>query len=169
MSIFLSRKAVPQIPPLPRWFSPSHWWYAVLLGLHLIKIEEFLDKKDHYPRSWCVIEEARRRGWKVYAPEIIDRYRDQASTFVNLMREVGATSVRLDDRPNACIRSLRNNKCLVFVVDGLPVGPYIWVSPRDVYFFAVLSATESAVQWGDKAPFGAIVVYTRMYGDKKRP
>jgi hypothetical protein len=43
------------------------------------------------------------------------------------------------------------------------------VNPRDIYFLAILTASESASRWGDKAPWGAIVIYTRMNGDKKSP
>ena len=117
------------------------------------------------------LEDAKRHGWKVYEPELVERHRNNATTFTNLMREVGATSVRLDDRNRDCIRSVRYSRCLVFVIDGVPAGPSVTLipDPRDVYFFAVLSATESASQWGDKAPWGAIVIYTRMNGDRKRP
>jgi hypothetical protein len=112
-------------------------------------------------------EEAKRRGWKVYEPTLIERHRDNARDFVDLMREVGATGLNLSSRD--CIRSLRYNRCLVYVIDGMPAGPSLFVPPRDVYFFAVLTASESASQWGDKAPWGAIVIYTRMYGDNRRP
>jgi hypothetical protein len=113
-------------------------------------------------------EEARRRGWKVYAPALIEAHRDRANSFSDLMRDVGVTSIRIG-RSNECTRSNLTGRCLVYVLDGRPVGQYVYINPHDVYFIAVLSATESAVQWGNNAPWGAIVVYTRMGGDKKNP
>jgi hypothetical protein len=53
------------------------------------------------------------------------------------------------------------------VLDGVVIGAYNpLVNPRDVYFLAVLSQNQSQVQYGDRAPYGAIVIYTRMNGDK---
>ena len=113
------------------------------------------------------IADAQRKGWKVYSPEIVERYRDVAGTFIDMMREAGATG--LNFARGDCVRSVRYNRCLVYVLDGQPSGTNIYIHPRDVYFFAVLTASESASQWGSKAPWGAIVVYTRMYGDKRKP
>lgn len=110
------------------------------------------------------LEEARRSGWKVYEPELVERHRGNARDFNDLLREVAASSVRVG-RPSECVRSVRFGRCLVYVLDGVPSGPSIFVNPSDVYFFAVLGASESAVRWGDRAPWGAIVVYTRMHGD----
>ena len=114
------------------------------------------------------LEEARRNGWKVYEPELVARHRGTARDFNDLLREVAASSVTVG-RPGECVRSVRFGRCLVYVLDGVPSGPSIFVNPNDVYFFAVLSATESAVRWGNRAPWGAIVVYTRMYGDPRKP
>ena len=113
------------------------------------------------------IADAQRKGWKVYTPQVVDRFRDLAGNFVDLMREAGTTGVVFGK--GDCVRSVRYNRCLVYVVDGQPAGTNIYIHPRDIYFYAVLSASESASQWGDKAPWGAIVVYTRMYGDKRKP
>ena len=111
--------------------------------------------------------EAKRKGWKVYEPEAIERFRDNAREFIDLLREVGATGLNLSSRD--CVRSIRYNRCLVYVIDGMPAGRSVPVPPRDIYFFAVLTATESASRWGEAAPWGAIVIYTRMNGDHKRP
>lgn len=113
------------------------------------------------------IAEAQRKGWKVYPPQAIERFRNVAGNFIDMMREVGATGLVFGK--GDCVRSLRYNRCLVYVIDGQPAGTNIYVPPVDVYFFAVLSASESASHWGDKAPWGAIVVYTRMNGDKRKP
>jgi hypothetical protein len=126
---------------------------------------EVLGTKSANARS---LEEARRSGWKVYEPELVERHRGTARDFNDLLREVAASSVHVG-RPGECVRSVRFGRCLVYVLDGVPSGPSIFVNPNDVYFFAVLSATESAVRWGNRAPWGAIVVYTRMYGDPRKP
>lgn len=66
-----------------------------------------------------------------------------------------------------CIRSIRNNLCLNWcVIDGQPAGTYVHMNPKDMYFAAVVSRTEAMSQWGNRTPNGAIVIYTRMYGDK---
>lgn len=114
------------------------------------------------------LEEAIRSGWKVYEPEVVARYRSTARDLNDLLREVAASSVRVG-RPGECVRSVRFGRCMVYVLDGVPSGPSIFINPNDVYFFAVLSASESAVRWGDRAPWGAIVVYTRMNGDRRKP
>jgi len=113
------------------------------------------------------IAEAQRKGWKIYSPETIERFRNVGGSFIDLMREVGTTGVQFGK--GDCVRSVRYNRCLVYILDGQPAGTSLFIHPQDVYFFAVLSPSESATQWGDKAPWGAIVVYTRMNGDKKRP
>jgi len=126
---------------------------------------EVLGAKSLNERS---LEEARRSGWTVYEPEVVERHRGTARDFNDLLHAVAATSVRIG-RPNECVRSVRYGRCLVYVLDGIPSGPSIFINPNDVYFFAVLSASESAVRWGERAPWGAIVVYTRMYGDRRKP
>ena len=113
------------------------------------------------------IAEATRKGWTIYSPQSVERFRNTAGTFIDMMREVGATGLNLGK--GDCVRSLRYNRCLAWIVDGQPAGTNVFIHPADVYFFAVLSASQSASQWGDKAPWGAIVVYTRMNGDKRKP
>ena len=115
------------------------------------------------------LDEARRRGWKTVMPQEIEAHREQATNFLDLMRSTGAQGVLLPAQPNDCVKSNRTRRCMTFIVDGVPAGSSIYLNPRDVYFYSILSATESAVIWGDRAPWGAIVVATRQYGDKKNP
>ena len=115
------------------------------------------------------LDEARRRGWKLIGPETVAAHREAAFDFLEMLRAVQAPGLMIPYRPNDCIRSIRTRRCLTYILDGVPSGSQLYVNPRDVYFIAVLSATESAVQWGDKAPWGAIVIYTRMNGDPKNP
>jgi hypothetical protein len=54
-----------------------------------------------------------------------------------------------------------------FVVDGQVLGPNAVIIPSDIYFFAILSPSESRVQYGDRAPFGAIAIFTRSRLDRQ--
>lgn len=58
---------------------------------------------------------------------------------------------------------------MVWIVDGQVLGPVPVLNPADTYFIAVLTASQSAVQFGDRARCGAIVPYKRMRGDKLHP
>jgi hypothetical protein len=115
------------------------------------------------------LDEAKRRGWKTVMPQEVDAHREHATNFLDLMRSTGAQGVLLPVQPDDCVKSNRTRRCLVYVVDGVPVGTSIYLNPRDVYFYSILSSTESAVIWGDMAPWGAIVVITRQNGDRKNP
>jgi hypothetical protein len=66
-----------------------------------------------------------------------------------------------------CTINVRNHKCMTYVIDGVVVGPTVIVNPEDIYFIAVVQGTESTLRWGNLAPYGAIVVYTKMNGDRK--
>lgn len=113
--------------------------------------------------------EAKRLGWKIYGPAEVEAHRNEFTTFENLMRTLSITGVKMPGRSTDCYQNLRNGRCMTFVVDGEPVGTMWVVNPIDVYFVAILQATESSVQFGDKAPWGAILIVTRMNGDKKNP
>lgn len=128
------------------------------------------------------LEDAKRLGWKVYGPDLVEQHRNTSTSFLQLLREIGATGVIIDDHPQvgavrgrspgpsgACVRSMRTNRCLVVVLDGVLAGYTPPVEARDIYFLAVLTASESTARWGADAPWGAIVVYTRQNGDKKSP
>ena len=121
-------------------------------------------------------DEAIRRGWKVFSPLEVARHRDQVSNVYDLLRWSGAASLVIPGRPTECVRSARymagdrrNDRCMVWVVDGQVLGPTPVLNPSDTYFMAILNASESAIQFGEKAPWGAIVLYTRMNGDRIHP
>jgi hypothetical protein len=114
-------------------------------------------------------EDALRHGWKVYAPDRVARLRERYRDFTDMLRALQVEGIRIN-RSGDCVQNTHfNNRCLVYVIDGVPAGPYLMVQPSDIYFFAVVSATESAVRWGNRAPWGAIVIYTRMNGDRAKP
>ena len=121
-------------------------------------------------------QEAVRRGWKVFSPAEVARHRENVNNVYDLLRWSGASSLVIPTRHTDCVRSARyiagdrrNDRCMVWVVDGQVLGPYPVLNPRDTYFMAILSASEAAVHFGDKAPWGAIVIYTRMNGDQLHP
>ena len=121
-------------------------------------------------------QEAVRRGWQVFSPAEVAKHRERANNVYDLLRWAGANSLIIPTRHTECVRSARylpgarrEDRCMVWVVDGQVLGPYPYLNPRDTYFLAVLTASQSLMQYGDKAPWGAIVIYTRMNGDKLHP
>lgn len=111
--------------------------------------------------------EAKRRGWRIFPPAQIEERRERVNSFGDLIRTLGYPGLIVPNRPQDCIRSTRYNRCMAIVIDGVVISegnPLI--NPRDVYFLAVLSASEASMQFGDRTPYGAIAVYTRMRGDK---
>ena len=113
------------------------------------------------------LAEARRRGWRVFPPADVEKLRERSNSFEDLLRSTGYPGFVIPSRRDDCIRSTRYNRCLTIVLDGVPLsGSYPNINPRDVYFFALLGKTEAAVQFGDRAPWGALVIYTRARGDR---
>lgn len=115
------------------------------------------------------LAEAHRRGWRVYDPELVMRHRDRAGDFIQLLQSMGNPGLILPRTINDCVRTTRMNRCLTYVVDNQVLGTWASVQPSDVYFFAIVSASEARVQFGDRAPFGAIVIYTRSRLDRVQP
>jgi hypothetical protein len=113
------------------------------------------------------LTEARRRGWRVFPPVEVEKLRERSNSFEDLLRSTGYPGFVVPSRRDDCIRSTRYNRCLTIVLDGVPLsGSYPNINPRDIYFFALLGKTEAAVQFGDRTPWGAIVIYTRAKGDR---
>ena len=109
---------------------------------------------------------AYRRGWRVYDPELVAEHRERSADLTQLLRAIGVPSLILPRRADECIRQTRTNQCVAVVVDGQVLGTSAFVLPADVYFFAVLQPAESRVEYGPRAPSGAIAIYTRMRGDR---
>jgi hypothetical protein len=113
------------------------------------------------------LTEARRRGWRVFPPADVEKLRERSNSFEDLLRSTGYPGFVIPSRRDDCIRSTRYNRCLTIVIDGVPLsGSFPNINPRDIYFFALLGKTEAAVQFGDRTPWGAIVIYTRAKGDR---
>ena len=103
----------------------------------------------------------------MFPPVEVEKLRERSNSFEDLLRSTGYPGFVVPSRRDDCIRSTRYNRCLTIVLDGIPLsGSYPNINPRDVYFFALLGKTESAVHFGDRTPWGAIVIYTRSKGDK---
>ncbi len=113
--------------------------------------------------------DAKRRGWRVVEPEVVAARRESAPGFNELVVSLGLPGLIVPGRPGDCIRSTRNNQCLAVILDGILIGNGVHLNPRDIYFMAVVSASDSRIEWGDRAPYGAIALYTRMNGDERRP
>lgn len=113
------------------------------------------------------LNEAKRRGWRIFPPAMIAERREHVQSFGDLIRTLGYPGLIVPTRPQDCIRSTRYGKCMAVVIDGVVISEgNPLVNPRDVYFLAVLTGSESNTQFGSRAPWGAIVIYTRMNGDK---
>jgi hypothetical protein len=113
------------------------------------------------------LAEAKRRGWRVFPPAEMEKLRERSNSFEDLLRSTGFPGFIIPSRRDDCIRSTRYNRCLTIVLDGVPLnGSYPNINPRDVYFIALLSKTEASVQFGDRAPWGALVIVTRSKGDR---
>lgn len=112
------------------------------------------------------LRQAYRRGWRVYEPELVAESRNRAADFTQLLRAMGVASLILPRRADDCIRQSRTNQCVAVVVDGQVLGTTPFILPADVYFFAVLQPAESRIEYGLRAPSGAIAIYTRMHGDR---
>lgn len=62
-----------QLPRFPAWCSVTHFWYRLMELCHIIRFSKELQKNDHWPRSWAVIEEAQRRGISIEQIKILGR------------------------------------------------------------------------------------------------
>ncbi len=113
--------------------------------------------------------DAKRRGWRIIEPSVIAERRESALGFNQLISSLGQPGLIVPNRQGECIRSTRNNQCLAIILDGVLIGNSVHLNPRDIYFMAVMSASDSRIEYGDRAPYGAIALYTRMHGDQIRP
>jgi hypothetical protein len=112
------------------------------------------------------LSEAQRRGWRVYEPEVVAQHRERARDVEQLLRSLG-TQILMPRSNRDCFRNQRTNTCMTFILDGQIIGiDGGFVLPSDIYFVAVLSPSQSAVQYGNRAPNGAIAIFTRTRGDR---
>lgn len=114
------------------------------------------------------LAEARQFGWRIIEPYRIAADRSNVVQFSDLIRRNPIGGVRLPRSDGECFTNSRSNRCLTIVVDGQVLGPNAFIAPEDVHFIAFLSAIQSQVQYGIRAPQGAIFVATRRRGDDER-
>jgi len=114
------------------------------------------------------LAEARQFGWRIIEPYRIAADRSNVVQFSDLIRRNPIGGVRLPRTDGECFTTTRNNRCLTIVVDGQVLGPNTFIAPEDVHFIAFLNAIQSQVQYGVRAPNGAIFVATRRRGDDER-
>lgn len=124
------------------------------------------------------LEEAERRGWRVYDPETVAMHRSRVTDLEGLLRSVGAQSLDFPRDTRECIRNTRTARlnqtprnptqgCITYIVDGQVLGTERhFVLPSDIYFMAILSPSQSRAQYGSRAMDGAIAIFTRARGDR---
>ena len=153
----------------PSVFSPTDTVDLEFLLTEVVATMDEMRVTGMVPLNEQRLTHAYRRGWRVYEPELVAQHRERAADLNQLIRAVGVPSLILPRRADECIRQARTNQCIAVVVDGQVLGTSAFVLPADVYFFAVLQPAESRVEYGPRAPGGAIAIYTRMRGDRAGP
>lgn len=108
---------------------------------------------------------ATRRGWKVISPDVVAERRETSPGLPELLRSLGIPGLLISQRPGECIKTTRLGQCLALIIDDVLVGGAVYLNPRDIFFLAIVGQAEARAEWGDRAAYGALAVYTRMNGD----
>lgn len=108
---------------------------------------------------------ATRRGWKVISPDVVAERRETSPGLPELLRSLGIPGLLISQRPGECIKTTRLGQCLALIIDDVLVGGAVHLNPRDIFFLAIVGQAEARAEWGDRAAYGALAVYTRMNGD----
>jgi hypothetical protein len=114
-------------------------------------------------------EEARRRGWRVYDPAVIEARRENSPGLNELLRSLGAPGLMVPQRPGDCVKTTRTGRCLAVIIDNVLVSGAVHLNPGDIFFLAIVGSSDARIEWGDRAAYGAIAIYTRMAGDQRTP
>ena len=112
---------------------------------------------------------ATRRGWRIFGPEVIAERRESALGLNELLRSLGAPGLLVPTRPGDCIKTTRTGQCLAVILDNVLVSGGVHLNPRDIYFLAIVGSSDARLEWGDRAAYGALAIYTRMNGDLRKP
>ncbi len=115
------------------------------------------------------LADAMRRGWRIYPPALVAQHRERAQDLGQLLHAISAVGLVIPRGRTDCILSMRSNRCLTIVLDGQVLGLAAMVIPSDIDFVAILSAADSQMAYGNRAPYGAIAVYTRSRLDGPPP
>lgn len=141
---------------------------APLFGIQLATVRVIGDRPPISSFNQLMLREARQNGWRVIAPERIERERGTSQNMGDLLRRLPLASVRPPDAGQGCYYYVRTGRCLSLVVDGQVLGPNAFISPNDVYFIALLTPSQSYVAYGPRARDGALFVATRRQADEPR-
>jgi hypothetical protein len=113
--------------------------------------------------------QARRRGWRVYDPATIEARAANSPGLNELLRSLGAPGLIVPQRPGDCVKTTRTGQCLAVIIDNVLVSGAVHMNPREIYFLAIVGSSDARIEWGDRAAYGALAIYTRMHGDQRRP
>ncbi len=144
---------------------------APLFGVTLATVKVVGAPTPMFTYNQNQLREARRSGWRVIAPERVERERGTVQSLGDLLRRLPLASVRPPEGGEGCYYYIRTGRCLTLVVDGQVLGPGTFVSPNDVYFVALLTPSQATVAYGPRARDGALFVATRRQADEpqRRP
>ena len=115
------------------------------------------------------LQNAYRRGWRVFDPSTIEARGASAQGLNDLLRSLGAPGLLVPFRADDCVKTTRTGRCLALIIDNVPVSGNVHMNPRDIYFLAIVGSSDARIEWGDRAAYGALAIYTRMNGDLQRP
>lgn len=73
LDFFLPRRPARQLPRFPAWLSLNHEFYRLMWLLRVVRFKREYNKEEHWPRSYVVLEEARRRSIPVDTISILGR------------------------------------------------------------------------------------------------
>jgi hypothetical protein len=143
---------------------------APLLGVSLAAVRVLGDRTARWTYNQNLLREARQSGWRVLAPERIEKERGTSQSMGDLLRRLPLASVRPPEGGQGCYYYIRSGRCLSIIVDGQVLGENAFVSPNDVYFIALLTPSQATIAYGPRVRDGALFVATRRQADEpQRP
>lgn len=73
LSGFVGAKPRMQLPRFPWWLSVTHFFYTLMRWFRVVSFSEEFNRTDHYPRSFIMIEEAKRLNLPIESISILGR------------------------------------------------------------------------------------------------
>jgi hypothetical protein len=141
---------------------------APLMGVTLATVRVVGENPARWTFNQSMLREARQSGWRVIAPERIEKERGTSQSMGDLLRRLPLASVRPPDGGQGCYYYVRTGRCLSVIVDGQVLGANAFVSPNDVYFIALLTPSQATIAYGPRARDGALFVATRRQADERQ-
>lgn len=133
LSRVTSKKPARQLPRYPAWCSFTHWFYRFMELVHVVRRTKEFHQKDHYPRSWVIIQEAQKRGIPIESISMFGRVATYYSaTF-------GSKKYYFDALPSRFLNYHLDNKAFTktrLLQQGFPAsqGAAFWNSRRAFHF-----------------------------------